>query len=91
MVRIKTSKNFGNDEISSYFLKLAIPFNEKSLAFVFNSSLETSHFPDSWKNARIKQVFKEGGMADKSKYYPISVLLVISRLFEKHVFSQLYQ
>ena len=51
MVKIKATKSFGSDKISSYFLKLAVPLIEKSLAFKFNTSLETSHFPDSWKTA----------------------------------------
>ena len=47
--KVKTAKSFGIDNISSYFLKLALPFIENSLAFVFNTSIETSMFPDSWK------------------------------------------
>ena len=46
MVKIKASKSFGSDKISSYFLELAIPFIERSLALIFNTSLETSHFAD---------------------------------------------
>ena len=44
---VKTAKSFGTDNISSYFLKLALPFIENSLAFLFNTSIETSCFPDS--------------------------------------------
>ena len=51
MGKIKTSKSLGSDNISSYFLKLATPYIENSLVFMFNTSLETSQFPDSWKNA----------------------------------------
>ena len=55
-----------------------------------NSSIETSQFPDSWKVARITLIFKEGDKTEKSNYRPISVLPVISKLFEKLVFNQLY-
>ena len=47
---IKTAKSFGTDNISSYFLKLALPFIENSLAFLFNKSIETSKFPDASKS-----------------------------------------
>ena len=77
--------------MSSYFLKLALPFIENSLAFLFNTSIETSQFPDSWKVARVTPIFKEGDKTEKSNYRPISVLPVISRLFEKLLFDQLYQ
>ena len=91
IAKTKTSKSFGSDSISCYFLKLALPFIENSLACLFNTSLETSQFPDSWKLARVTSIFKEGDKADKSNYRPISVLPVISRLFEKLVANQLYQ
>ena len=89
--KIKTAKSFGIDNISSYFLKLALPFIENSLAFLFNTSIETSQFPYSWKVARVTPIFKDGDKTEKSNYRPISVLPVISRLFEKLVFDQLYQ
>ena len=89
--KIKTAKSFGTDNISSYFLKLALPIIENSLAFLFNTSIETSQFPDSWKVARVTPIFKDGDKTEKSNYRPISVLPVISRLFEKLVFDQLYQ
>ena len=89
--KIKTAKSFGIDNISCYFLKLALPFIENSLAFLFNTSIETSQFPDSWTVARVTPIFKNRDRTEKSNYRPISVLPVISRLFEKLVFDQLYQ
>ena len=67
--KIKTSKGFGTDNISSYFLELAMPYIENSLAYIYNTSLQIS----------------------KLNYRPISVLPVISRLFENLVFEELYQ
>ena len=58
---------------------------------LFNTSIERSQFPDSWKLARVTPIVKEGDKAEKSNYRPISVLPVISRLFEKPVARQLYQ
>ena len=81
----------GSDNISSYSLKLATPCIENSLVFMFNTSLETSQFPDSWKNARITPIFMDSDRAENSSYHPISVLPVNSRLFEKLVFNQLHQ
>ena len=74
-----------------YFLKLALPFMETSLAIMLNTSIETSLFPKFWKLARATPVCKGGDRSDKSKYYPISILPVISRLFEKLIADQLYQ
>ena len=91
MVKIRTSNSFGSDKISSYFQKLAVYLIESSLAFIFNTSLKTSHFPHLWKNARITLIFKNGDKTEKLNYRPISNLPIISGLFENIVFNQLYQ
>ena len=72
-------------------MKIVLPYIVNSLTFLFNTSFETSQFPDSWKVARITPIFKDGDRTDKSNYRPISVLPVISKLFEKLLFNQLYQ
>ena len=43
--KVKTSKSFGIDKILSYFLKLALSYIGNTLAFLFNTSIETSQFP----------------------------------------------
>ena len=68
-----------------------IPFVEDSPVYLFNTSLERSLFPDLWKIARVSPIFKDGDKTEKSNYRTISVLPVVSRLFEKLVFKQLYQ
>ena len=87
IAKLTTSKSFGTDTISSYFLKMALPFLENSI----NTSLETGIFPDIWKISRVAPIYKEGDKSEKSNYRPISVLPVISRLFERLVYDQLYQ
>ena len=51
--KLKASRSFGDNGISSYFLKLAMSFIEDSLVHLFNTPLETSQFPDPWKIARV--------------------------------------
>ena len=91
LAKAKISKSFGHDNISCFFLKLALPYIENSLAILFNTSIETRIFPDAWKLARGIPIFKEGDKDDMSNYRPISVLPAISRLFEKLITDQLYQ
>ena len=89
--KVKTSKGYGTDGISSYFLKLALPFIEGSLVLMFKKSLGTASFPDSWKTARVTPIFKDGEKEEKSNYRPISILPVILKVFERIVFNQLYE
>ncbi|XP_065056335.1 uncharacterized protein LOC135684631 [Rhopilema esculentum] len=89
--KVETTKSFGIDNISSCLLKLALTYIGNSLSFLFITSIETSQFPDAWKVSRITSIFKDGDRTEKSNNRPISVLPVISKLFEKLVFNQLYQ
>ena len=70
------------------FLKLALPFIENSLTLLFNSSMENIQLHDAWK---IVSVFKDGDKEIKSNYRPISILPLISRLFQKLIADQVYQ
>ena len=85
------SKGFGIDHLSSYFIKQAIPYIKNSLIFIFNTSVETNVLPDMWKIAKIAPIFKDGDKPDKSNHRPISLLPVLSRIFEKVVYNQLYK
>ena len=91
MGKIKKSLGFGSDGISSNFLKISFPVICNSICDIFNFSIYSSFFPDSWKIARVAPIFKGGKLDDRSNYRPISVLPVVSRLFEKLICDQLYQ
>ena len=88
--KLKTSKGCGNDGIASCFLKIALPVISESLCDIFNLSIATGCFPDSWKIARVAPIFKSGQPDDRSNYRPISVLPVLARVFEKLIHNQLY-
>ena len=46
-------------------------------------------FPDMWKILRRAPIREADATVYRSNYHPISVLLVLSQLFEKSVFDQL--
>ena len=58
---------------------------------MFNRSLENRELPALWKTARVIPIFKEGDKNAKENYRPMSALPVVSRLFERLVYNQLYQ
>ena len=89
--KTKPSKSFGKDNISCYFLKLALHLVEVSLACLFNTSFETSMLPDLLNLARVTPIFEERDKAVKSNYRLNPVLPIISRIFEKLVVKQLCQ
>ena len=89
--KFKTSMGFGTDCIANHFLKIGLPIISDSLCDIFNLSIATGVFPDCWKIARVAPIFKSGQTEDRSNYRPISVLPVLSRIFEKIIFNQLYE
>ena len=58
--KFKTSRSFGLDLISSYFLKLGIPILASPLSQIFNIFMSQGIFSDDWKTARIAPVHKNG-------------------------------
>ena len=88
--KFKTSKGCGTDGIASCFLKIALPVISESLCDIFNLSIATGCFPDSWKIARVAPIFKNGQPDDRSNYRPISVLPVLARVFEELIHNELY-
>ena len=81
----------GIDNISSFFIKTAAPVIAKHIAYICNYSLYKGQFPYNWKIARVAPIYKEGSSDERSNYRPISVLPVLSRLFEKLVYNQVYK
>ena len=59
-----------------------MPILAEPLAELFNWSLSIGVFPDLWKIVRIAPIHKADAIAERSNYRPISVLPVLSRLFE---------
>ena len=56
-----------------------------------NSTFSRHSCSYCWKIARVAPIFKNGPADESCIYRPISVLPVVSRLFEKLIYDQLYQ
>ena len=56
--KMKKSLGFGSDGIASNFLKIAFPVICNSICDIFNFSIFSASFPDSWKIARVAPIFK---------------------------------
>ena len=85
--KFKKSLGFGTDGIANHFLKIALPVIGESVRIIFNLSIATGVFPDSWSIARVAPILKSGESHDRSNYRPISVLPFLSRVFEQLVFK----
>ena len=55
-----------------------------------NEAIRNNKFPDSLKLSDITPVFKKLDPSDKANYRPVSVLPLLSKVFEKIIYDQLY-
>ena len=87
--KIKTSKSLGPDKIPARLLKDSRFVIAPYLTRIFNLSLDSVIFPQAWKEVRVSPIHKSGDKTECGNYRPISELPVVSKLFEKLVYTQL--
>ena len=86
------SKNVsGHDGISVKLLKYLVPVMIKPLTLIINQSLVTGIFPEKLKIAKVSPLFKKDDITIMDNYRPVSLLTATSKVFEKVVFTQLYE
>ena len=88
---LKTCKATGLDKIPAKILKLSANIIARTLTFILNLSLATGVYIHEWKRARVTPIFKSGDRRQCENYRPISILLVVSKAFEKEVFHEVYR
>uniref|UniRef100_A0A8C5Q641 Reverse transcriptase domain-containing protein n=1 Tax=Leptobrachium leishanense TaxID=445787 RepID=A0A8C5Q641_9ANUR len=79
----------GPDQIPAIMLQIRAPAIANPVASLINESLVTGYIPKLWKNARVVPIHKSGDSTLISNYHPISLLLVMSKILGKCVYTQL--
>ena len=86
VMNLDFSKASGPDCIPVVVLKNCEPELSYILAELFNNCLKEYCFPDCWKVSSVAPVFKNVGERPTSKNYcPVSLLSVVTKVFEKLV------
>jgi hypothetical protein len=81
--QLKVSKATGMDNIPAKILKMSADIIAPSLTAIFNLSLNSCTYVNAWKMARITPIFKSENRQKCENYRPISILPIISKIFEK--------
>ena len=84
MLKATTHKN-----IPPKVLKTSAMVTAKTLQQLFNEALTTGEFPSNLKNADVTPTFKKNNPLNKENYRPVSVLPIISKVFEKLMQNQI--
>jgi hypothetical protein len=87
---LNVKKAVGADEISAKVLVFSAEGIAASLASIFNYSLESGKIPLEWKLANVTPVHKGGRSVEVGNFRPISILPVVSKVFERIIHQQLY-
>ena len=84
---LDTSKASGPDGISAKMLKMTAEFIAPSVCKLFNISLLTGTVPQGWKRSIIVPVPKSSPACTPDSYRPVSLLSVLSKVLERHMYS----
>ena len=79
----------GKDNISARLIKDAKLTLAPIIAQIINIGYEKNIFPNSLKCAIIKPIFKDGNQNEITNYRPISILPVLSKIFERAAANQI--
>ena len=88
MKNVEVTKAAGTDKISGKLLKGGAPILAKHISDLCNLSMTIGSFSDAWEIAKVKPLFKKVSKTDSSNYRPISLLPLLSKVFEKVVLDQ---
>ena len=88
---LNVNKSAGVDSLGPRPLKLAASAICNCVTYMINKSITYGIFPDELKVAKVTPIFKKGDRSDPGNYRPISILPTISKLYERHVASQIHE
>ena len=87
--RIKINVAVGIDGINAKILKDGKDIIAPPLTRIINLGYELNQFPDQLKIANIKPIHKKNCQNDPANYRPISILPILSKVFERSAVDQL--
>ena len=79
----------GYDNIPAMFIKPVLEYLVSPLAFVITNYIATNKFPNACKTARISPIPRITQPVELKDYRPVSILPVLSKVYEKLVLQQL--
>ena len=84
----QVSKAAGIDNLSGRLLKDEAKVLSKPISDLYNLSITSEKFPDIYKVAKLKPLYKKGSLTEPCNYRPISLLPLISKAIENVIHYQ---
>lgn len=86
---LRSDCSTGADHIPTRFVKLVAEHLADPLTTIINNCIANAYFPKLWKVARVSPVPKTDNPIANDQLRPISILPVLSKVFEKLVANQI--
>ena len=86
---LRSDSSCGPDNIPCKYLKLVADHLASPLTHIINMCIAQQVFPSSWKIARISPIPKVDDRKGNNDYRPISILPVLSKIYEKLALCQM--
>ena len=80
-------KAIQQNDIPVKIIKTNLDIFSEFIMHNFNEGISSARFTDILKSVEVKPVFKRKFRIDKENYRPVSILPVISRIFERLILS----
>ena len=90
ITKLPNKKSKGHDDISNILLKRLKASISLPLEIVFNKSIKEGSFPENMKQADVIALYKSKEKHLVNNYRPISLLLTISKILEKIIYTRTY-
>ena len=87
---LNPAKSTKSDSPPIKCIKLAASVIASPLTNLFNHCIETGTDPDAFKTVEVIPVFKSGDKFTCSNFRPISLILPLSKTFQKCIYKQSY-
>ena len=88
---LSTKKAAGYDEIPALFIKKIAVKLIKPITMLINHSIRSKTFPCQMKQANITPIFKKKDKLNKDNYRSVNLLPILSKVFERILFNQIYE
>lgn len=87
--KLDSNSSSGIDNISTKTIKCIQNLITREMTDSINECLQNGTFPETLKVAKVTPIYKSSTKSDPGNYRPISVLPVISKIFEKIIYKRL--
>ncbi|KAL0861481.1 hypothetical protein ABMA27_009011 [Loxostege sticticalis] len=86
---LRNTNSTGYDDINTKILKICADFMSCPLSHIINLSFEQGIFPNRLKTSVIKPIYKKGDPNEMGNYRPITLVPILSKVFEKAMLQRL--